>query len=339
MEGGHLSCGKRLLATLIAALIAVVIVVVVGELMVRLIRPQPSMYPRWQFSSEYGTMLFPDREMVHERPGQWRFIYTTNANQCRGELIPISNSYERQNVLVLGDSYSFGTGVNDDEVYAAVLSEELGDGYDTVNFSVGGWGLTQHIRRFYEFGRLYDPTAVIVQFCDNDPRDNYKNRVTTVENGKFVFRTSTFRLNFLKRFLSDSRIQKSQLYNLIRDPLYMRFARPTLTDAMRRAGEADPDSVPVEQRFYNELLELFARDLNERGISLIVISVDGQMSAFPFIEEMVGELDSEGLLIYCEVLDWFEGKSHPKSPEGHVWGREAHRIIGTELAAVIRELE
>jgi hypothetical protein len=284
-------------------------------------------------------MLFPDREMVHERPGQWRFIYTTNANQCRGELIPISNSYERQNVLVLGDSYSFGTGVNDDEVYAAVLSEELGDGYDTVNFSVGGWGLTQHIRRFYEFGRLYDPTVVIVQFCDNDPRDNYKNRVTTVENGKFVFSSSTFRLNFLKRFLSDSRIQKSQLYNLIRDPLYMRFARPTLTDAMRRAGEADPDSVPVEQRFYNELLELFARDLNERGISLIVISVDGQMSAFPFIEEMVGELDSEGLLIYCEVLDWFEGKPHPKSPEGHVWGREAHRIIGTELAAVIRELE
>lgn len=339
MEDGHLSRGKRFLATLIAALIAVVVVVVVGELMVRFIRPQRSMYPRWQFSSKYGAMLFPDREMVHERPGQWRFIYTTNANQCRGELIPISNSYERQNVLVLGDSYSFGNGVDDDEVYAAVLSEELGDGYDTVNLSVGGWGLTQHIRRFYEFGRLYDPSVVIVQFCNNDPRDNYKNGVTTIENGKFVFRNSTFGLNFLKRFLSDSKIQKSQLYNLIRDPLYTRFARRTLTDAMRRAGEADPDSVPVEERLYNELLELFARDLNERGISLIVISVDGQMSSFPFIEEMVGELDSEGLLIYCGVLDWFEGKPHPQSPEGHIWGREAHRIIGTELAAVIRELE
>ena len=40
-----------------------------------------------------------------------------------------------------------------------------------------------------------------------------------------------------------------------------------------------------------------------------------------------------------EVLDWFEGEEHPKSPEGHIWGREAHAIIGTELAAVIRELE
>jgi hypothetical protein len=84
-------------------------------------------------------------------------------------------------------------------------------------------GLAQHIRRFYEFGRLYDPSVVIVQFCNNDPRDNYRNRVTIVEDGKFVFRSSTFGLNFLKRFLSDSKIQKSQLYNLIRDPVAMWF--------------------------------------------------------------------------------------------------------------------
>ena len=45
------------------------------------------------------------------------------------------------------------------------------------------------------------------------------------------------------------------------------------------------------------------------------------------------------VLVYCEVLDWFEGKPHPKSPEGHVWGREAHQIIGTELAGVIRHLD
>ena len=339
MESGHLSRGKRLLGALIAAVIVIVVVVVVGELMVRFIRPQPSMYPRWQFSSKYGTMLFPDREMVHERPGHWRFTYTTNANQCRGELIPVSSSYERQNVVVLGDSHSFGTGVNDDEVYAAILSEELGDNYDTVNLSVGGWGLTQQIRRFYEFGRLYDPSVVVLQFCSNDPTDNYRNRVTTAENGRFVFHNSAFGLNFLKRFLSDSRIQRSQLYNLIRNPLYLRLARPTVANVMREAGEANPHEVPVEQRFHSELLELLARDLEERGVTLIVIAVDGNMSAFPFIEEKVGELDEEGLLIYCEVLEWFEGKPYPKSPEGHIWGSEAHRTIGTELAAMIRDLE
>lgn len=339
MEGGGLSRGKRFLAALTGVLIVIVTVAVVGELMVRFIRPQRTMHPRWQFSAQYGTTLFPDREMVHEQPGRWRFVYTTNANNCRGELVPISNRYERANIIVHGDSYGFGTGVADHEVFAAVLSRELGDGYDTVNCSVGGWGLTQHVRRFYEFGRLYDPRAVIVQFCDNDPRDNYKNRVTTVEDGKFVFHDSTFGLNFLKRFLSDSKIQKSQLYNLIRNPLYMRFARPTLTDAMRRAGEEDPDAVPVEERFYNELLETFAEDLAERGIALIMISVDGQLEAFPHIEAKVAELHSDGLLTYCEVRDWFEGKEHPKSPEGHAWGKEAHRIIGEELAEVIRGLE
>ena len=335
MDGDRLPLGKRLLAGLVAALLVVAIVAVVGELMVRFIRPQPTMYPRWQYSRQYGAMLFPDRVMVHERPGHWRFEYMTNAYQCRGKLVPVSNTYDRRNVIVLGDSYSFGTGVADDEVYSAVLSRELGDGYDTINLAVGGWGLTQHIRRFYEFGRLYDPSVVVLQFCNNDPRDNFKNRVTTVEGGRFVFHDSAFGPNVLKRFLSDSLIQKSQLYNLIRNPLYLRIAKPTLTEAVRRAGESDGSDVPADQRFYNELLNAFARDLSERDVRLIVIAVDGQLADFPYIEKNVRRLEAEGLLQYCEVLDWFRGKQHPRSPEGHLWGREAHAIIGERLAEVI----
>ena len=72
---------------------------------------------------------------------------------------------------------------------------------------------------------------------------------TVVEDGRFVFRNSAFGLNFLKRFFSDSIIQKSQLYNLVRNPLYLLFAKPTLADAMKKAGEEDPDAVHVEERF------------------------------------------------------------------------------------------
>ncbi|MBN2565151.1 MAG: SGNH/GDSL hydrolase family protein, partial [Candidatus Eisenbacteria bacterium] len=289
MTQRKLSRGKRFLAGLVATFIVLLVVVVTGELMVRFLSPRPSMYPRWQFSERYGAMLYPDRTMVHECPGRWRFEYHTNAYQCRGRLVPISNSYERRNVIVLGDSYSFGTGVADDDVYAAVLSERLGDGYDVVNCAVGGWGPTQHIRRFYEFGRLYDPVAVVLQFCDNDPRDNFKNRVTVIEDGRFRFRDSKFRLNFIKRFLSDSILQKSQLYNLVRDPIYLIFARRTLAEEIRQAGAGDSGEVPADQRLYNELVELFARDLSKRGISLHMISVDGQMEALPYIDAKVRE--------------------------------------------------
>jgi len=334
-----LSRGKRFLAGLIGTLMVLVIVFVVGELMVRFIKPQPMMYPRWQFSTQYGAVLFPDRTMVHEQPGRWRFEYTTNANRCRGELIPMSNDYVRANVVILGDSYSFGTGVSDTEVYAAVLSDELGDGYDTINLAVGGWGLTQHIRRFYEFGRLYDPSLVVLQFCNNDPTDNFRNRVTTIEDGRFVFHDSAFGANSLKRFLSDSVIQKSQLYNLIRNPLYRRVALPKVGEAMERAeGDAERE-VPVGEQFHNDLLDLFTRDLQERGVALVLIAVDGQLRSFPHIHEKVLELESRGLLRYCEVQEWFGPEPPPPSPEGHIWGSGAHAIIGRELADVVRELD
>jgi hypothetical protein len=330
-----LSRGKRLLAGVVAAVFAILLVAVVGELMVRFLSPRPSMYPRWQFSRQYGAMLYPNRTMVHERPGRWRFEYHTNAYQCRGELIPISNRYVRRNIVVLGDSYSFGTGVADGEVFTAILSERLGDNYDVINLSVGGWGLTQEIRRFYEFGRLYEPTDVILQFCANDPRDNFKNRVTVIEDGRFRFRDSRFGLNFVKRFLSNSIIQKSQLYNLVRNPLYLLFARRTLEENIRRAGEGLEGEVPADEKRYSELLDLFARDLAARGIALHMISVDGQLLEFPHIVAKVNELEDAGLVRYHEVLDWFEGRPHERSPEGHLWGRESHEVIGIELARIV----
>jgi lysophospholipase L1-like esterase len=329
------SRGKRFLAGLLAACLVILIVVVVGELMVRFLSPRPSMYPRWQFSEQYGAMLYPSRVMVHERPGHWRFEYRTNAYQYRGEPVPISNEYRRSNVVVLGDSYTFGTGVAEGEEYSSVLSQRLGEGYDVINLGVGGWGLTQEIRRFYEFGVLYEPTAVVLQFCSNDPRDNFKNRVTDIEDGRFRFRDSRFRLNFIKRFLSDSIIQKSQLYNLVRNPLYVLIARRTLEAKISAAGTGSDGEVPADQKLYNELLELFARDLTGRGVALHMISVNGQLEEFPHIVTKVTALEAEGLLRYHEVRDWFRDTELPRSPEGHLWGRESHEIIGTELARVI----
>ena len=311
------------------------VVLVAGELMVRFLSPRPSMYPRWQYSRQYGAMLYPNRTMVHERPGRWRFEYNTNAYQYRGDLVPVSNSYARRNVVVLGDSYTFGTGVADEEVYAAVLSRQLGDAYDVVNLGVGGLGLTQHIRRFYEFGRLYDPTDVVLQFCSNDPRDNFKNRVTSIEDGRFSFRDSRFGLNFVKRFLSNSVIQKSQLYNLVRNPLYLLFAKRTLRESIRRADESLGGDVPADEKLYNDLLELFARDLSARGIRLHMIAVDGQLHEFPHIVATVEKLEGDGLVRYHEVREWFDGRPHKRSPEGHLWGRQSHEIIGSELARVI----
>src|SRR5580765_3695632 len=169
---------RQRLFALMSLVLSVLGVLLAAEVLLRCFYPQESMFPRWQFSPRYCTQLYENTTMLHERPGRWRFRYTTNEYQYRGQAVPISNVYERRNIVVLGDSYTFGHGVNDGEEYPAILAGKLKEGFDVVNLGVGGWGLTQEIRRFYEFGVLYRPRAVVLQFSANDPRDDLVCPVT-----------------------------------------------------------------------------------------------------------------------------------------------------------------
>ena len=174
--------------------------------MVRFLRPQASLYPRWQYSAKYGKVLYKNTKMVHYMPGKWKFIYSINSYGYRGPLIPISNKYIKNNIVILGDSYAFGTGVNDGEEFSAIMQNRLRDKYDVINLSCGGYGLTQEIRRYYEFGQLYFPKFVILQFCSNDLDDNLMNCVTNVENARFVFTNTTNIASHINKYLSYSLI-------------------------------------------------------------------------------------------------------------------------------------
>jgi len=318
-------------------LLSMFIMLAGGELVVRLFAPQKSLYPRWEYSEHYGSKLYKNTTMVHEKPGNWRFEYTINGYGYRGREVPISNIYNRKNIVLLGDSHAFGTGVNDGDEYAAILDGNSEGLFDVVNLAVGGWGLLQEIRKYYEFGRLYEPEIVILQFASNDPRDNFKNRVTLVEGDRFRFVNSDFAVNYLKKYLSHSWIQKSQLYNYFRDTTYRFFERVHIEKSKQRE-EYRGMGANVEEELYNKALAAFARDLARNNVTLVMIAVNGSLERFPLIRNQVSALDNEGLLKYIEVSDWFTGMSEYSSPEGHQWGVKAHRIIGENLSRIVKDI-
>lgn len=328
---------RKILAFL-TAVITVVVMLVLGEVLVRVFSPTEYLYPRYQFSPEYGMLPFADVKMEHAVPGRFKFTYSTNADHCRGDRVTPDDALPT--AVILGDSYSFGMGVDDGEEYPAVMRGALADRCQVLNLGSPGWGLTQEIRRFYDFGMAYEPDLVILQFCANDPDDNFANRVTRVTDNGFEFKNSDYSINALKKVLSRSVIQKSQLYNYFR-AIASRAAQTWFVN--RRQAQSvsetgaekrpDPGAVPPREAVYIELLDAFATDLDHRGIPLVMISVDEQLSRFPHIEETVHRLDQEGKLTYLEVLDWLSGAGEYRSPEGHVWGPRAHAVIGRELGA------
>jgi len=50
----------------------------------------------------------------------------------------------------------------------------------------------------------------------------------------------------------------------------------------------------------------------------------------------VKRLQAEGILEYVDAADWLKGESEYSSPEGHLWGAKAHRIIGEHLGELVR---
>jgi lysophospholipase L1-like esterase len=336
--------GLFVLATVV---LTVLIALATGEIVVRVTSPVRTMYPRYQFIPEYGFGLYPNRRIVHAQPGKFEFHYTVNEYGYRGDAVPIADSYATRNIVVLGDSYAFGQGVDDGEPYPAVLEDLLGDGYRVINLGVPGWGLAQEIRRYVEFGALYRPEAVILQYCWNDAEDNLNHMVTVIDDGGFRFQDSSNSTNWAKKYLSGSLIQKSQLYNFYRGRAYewfqnrhVRRVAADLPSADRTAptdsGGAAARATPPEE-FYCRILDLFAEQLAAGGVHLVVVAVEDRFSS-PYIVSRLHDLDAAGRIEYVDLGRTFAGVDPGGgfySDEGH-WGPRAHRLVAEALAPVVR---
>lgn len=74
----------------------------------------------------------------------------------------------RVRVLAMGDSATFGLGVDDDETWPRVLQASLGEAFEVVNAGVPGYSTFQGLRYLREAGLALEPDVVTVEFWAND---------------------------------------------------------------------------------------------------------------------------------------------------------------------------
>jgi hypothetical protein len=94
--------------------------------------------------------------------------YSTNSQGMRG-----TREYERKSaaparrMLCLGDSFTFGVAVDDDETYPAQAEKQC-PGTEWLNFAIPGACLTQAFLRYQEQASAYDAGTVVIGFMTND---------------------------------------------------------------------------------------------------------------------------------------------------------------------------
>lgn len=113
-----------------------------------------------------------------------------NADGFRDREYPIARG-DRRRVVVLGDSLTFGWGVEKAQTFEELLETDLSTTIPTeiINFGTGNYNTEQEVALFREKGTPYEPDAVVVFYFINDAEPTPRR-----SRGEFLarLRTTTF---------------------------------------------------------------------------------------------------------------------------------------------------
>lgn len=97
---------------------------------------------------------------------------THNALGFRGPEVPPEKPPGELRVLMLGDSFTYGIGVADDETFSAQL-EKLDARLEILNSGVNGYGTAQELLLLRDQGLALRPDVVVIAFYWNDVGNNF----------------------------------------------------------------------------------------------------------------------------------------------------------------------
>ena len=106
---------------------------------------------------------------------------------------PNSNT---KGIVVLGDSFAMGWGVNDNETFSAILEQKINR--PVYNLAVSGYGTQRELIRLKKSNILEKIDTIILQYCYNDVGENLNFKINSEEdaNKKFDLITSGKKIDF-----------------------------------------------------------------------------------------------------------------------------------------------
>ncbi|MGB0578489.1 MAG: SGNH/GDSL hydrolase family protein [Limisphaerales bacterium] len=151
----------------------------------------------------YGDFL-PNQNRIEEGAIPIRRI--TNSHGCRG-LRDLDAEKKRQRILFLGDSFTYGTGVESFESFPAILERQVKD-VEFLNAGKYGYTIVDEATLFEERARHCAPDITVLQVLDNDLIGllSYKLNSFSRERTKQPFQPTEEELTFLKKFLNEEEI-------------------------------------------------------------------------------------------------------------------------------------
>jgi lysophospholipase L1-like esterase len=369
-DGGRPSRRYRA-ALLRLALLVVTLVILAGliELFVPLILGEQPKFPRRVVGAPWGLRYNePGARYRHKSAdGTWHFRINHQGMRADRDY-----SYQKptgvRRIIVLGDSFTAGLEVENEQTFCSVLERELrraGLNVEVLNAGVSGFSTAEECLYLERELMKYQPDLVIVSFCGNDLDDNVRTGLFQLEGGQLVEYHKTYvpagrlgnflNTNWLFNFLSE----RSDAFSLIKERLtilakwnMVKQNTKTLLDAPEGGSAEAPASaenaLPGSQEFQERRLlaaiyERMYQELHAKAIPLIIQSIPSfRPKPQPrLVENFPSEqvtTDRPGLYYFPAkpLLDPYLGKHLLYWQRSHFhWTPLSHELAGKALAELI----
>jgi lysophospholipase L1-like esterase len=299
----------------------------------------------WKYDSLLGWAHKPGQEGIFETP---EFRTTVRINQ-KG-LRDREHSYERQKdnkrILVLGDSFAWGYGVEEAERFSQLLEKSLD--VEVINAGVSGYSTDQELLWYKNEGVKYDTDLVILVVAGNDVGDNDQQLVSTIyykprfaleagqlvlkgypvpktsPQGRFVYALS--QRSAFAYFLVQRYFDLLSLYSKIK-------ANSDHTNSPGSGMSAKPEPFKLTIALIDEMKSI----AESKKAKFMIVTTDRWWNS-PSREtyaDFINTLRTEGFLVLdVESMPGFDPEIMLIPDDGH-WNQAGHKFVADKIKAFI----
>jgi len=191
---------------IIIIIISVIIALLISELIVRtFIGDKIVLFPCYTETATYGEYQIrrniPNSSYKHtSSDGKWSFKINNNGFRS-DKNYSYHKSPDTLRILLLGDSFTLGWEVDQDEMFSVILENYLnnnGIGAEVLNAGVSGFGAAEELIYYENEGYKYKPDIIILGFFGNDFNNNIMANLFTLDKNKNAINTNKSYLPAIK---------------------------------------------------------------------------------------------------------------------------------------------
>jgi hypothetical protein len=299
----------------------------------------------WKYDSLLGWAHKPGQEGIFETP-QFRTVVRINENGLRDR----QHSYEPKNdverVLVLGDSFAWGYGVEESERFSQLLETSLG--MEVINASVSGYSTDQELLWYRNEGIKYEPDLVILVIAGNDVGDNEQQLVSTIYyKPKFVIEDGELVLTGYP--VPETSTQGKFIYSLSQRSALAFFLVQRYFDLLSLYGQTKVNSdqansprsdINAESEPFKLTIALVdeIRNIAEsRKAKFMIVTTNRwwNYQSEETYEDFITTLQGKGFLVLdVESMPGFDPEVMVIPDDGH-WNQSGHEFVAEKMKALI----